>query len=99
MKKIVFLSALTLFAAAPAIAKDEDTAARRFEHQGNIYSYTVTQAGDHRVISGIDERTGKPFKLRVGEHRVRGTVGTQQVSFSLRDVKPLGTPATTLASR
>lgn len=99
MKKIIFLSALTLFAAAPAIAKDDDAAARRFEHGGNVYSYTVTQTGKHRVISGIDERTGTPFKLRVGEHHVRGTVGTQQVSFSLRDVKPLGIPTTTLASR
>ena len=99
MKTAFLISALTLFAAAPAVAQTDDTAARRFEHGGNIYSYTVTQTGDHRVIDGIDERTRKPFRLRVGERRVRGTVGTQEVDFALRDVKPLTTPATILAAR
>lgn len=99
MKTALLLSAITLSAAAPAIAQTDDTAARRFEHAGNIYSYTVTRSGNSRVISGIDERSGKPFRLRVGERRVRGTVGTQQVDFALRDVKPLATPATVLAVR
>lgn len=99
MKTAFLLSALTLFVAAPAVAQTDDSASRRFEHGGNIYSYTVTQVGDSRVISGIDERTGKPFRLRVGDRRVRGTVGTQEVDFALRDVKPLTTPATVLAAR
>lgn len=98
MKKIV-LPALALFALAPAAVRAEEPAAQRFEHGGNIYSYTVTQVGETRLISGVEEKTGKPFRLRVGEHRVRGTVGSQQVSFSLRDVEPLTKPATTLASR
>lgn len=98
MKKFI-LPALALFALVPAAAHAEEIAAQRFEHDGNIYSYTVTQVGDSRVISGVEERTGKPFRLRIGEHRVRGTVGSQQVSFSLREVEPLTKPATTLASR
>ena len=98
MKKFI-LPALALFALVPAAAHAEETTAQRFEHDGNIYSYTVTQVGDSRVISGVEERTGKPFRLRIGEHRVRGTVGSQQVSFSLREVEPLTKPATTLASR
>ena len=99
MKMAFLLSALALFVAAPAVAQTNDGASRRFEHGGNVYSYTVTHVGDSRVISGIDERTGKPFRLRVGERRVRGTVGTQQVDFALRDVKPLTGPATVLAAR
>ncbi|WP_428679070.1 hypothetical protein [Sphingopyxis sp.] len=98
MKKII-LPALALFALAPGAVHAEETAAQRFEHDGNIYSYTVTQVGDTRIISGFEEKTGKPFRLRIGEHRVRGTVGSQQVSFSLREVEPLTKPATTLASR
>jgi len=98
MKKI-FLPTIALLALTPAIAHAEDTAPQRFEHQGSTYSYTVTQVGDVRVISGVEERTGKPFTLRVGQHRVRGTVGSQQVSFPLRDVEPLAKPATTLAAR
>lgn len=94
-----FLPAIALLALAPTIAHAKDPATQRFEHKGSTYSYTVTQVGDVRVISGVEERTGKPFTLRVGTHRVRGTVGSQQVSFPLRDVEPLTKPATTLASR
>jgi hypothetical protein len=97
MKKI-FLPTVALLALVPTIAHAEEPATQRFEHGGSSYSYTVTQVGDVRVISGVEERTGKPFSLRVGTHRVRGTVGSQQVSFALRDVEPL-TKATTLASR
>lgn len=97
--KNFFLPAIALLALAPTIAHAKDPATQRFEHKGSTYSYTVTQVGDVRVISGVEERTGKPFTLRVGTHRVRGTVGSQQVSFPLRDVEPLTKPATTLASR
>lgn len=98
MKKFLLLI-LGLFAATPTIAHAQDSATQRFEHDGSTYSYTVTQVGDVRVISGVEERTGKPFTLRVGTHRVRGTVGSQQVSFPLRDVAPLKMATATLASR
>lgn len=98
MKKFI-LPALGLLALAPTAALAKDEAVKRFEHDGATYSYTVTQVGDTRVINGVEERTGKPFTLRVGQHRVRGTVGSQQVSFTLRDVEPLKIETTTLASR
>ncbi|MBB6427619.1 hypothetical protein [Sphingopyxis sp. JAI128] len=97
--KNYILPALGLLALAPTAALAKDEAVKRFEHEGSTYSYTVTKVGDTRVISGIEERTGKPFTLRVGDRRVRGTVGSQQVSFALRDVEPLETETTTLASR
>ena len=93
--KQILIPALALFALAPAAAHAED---QRFEHKGRVYSYTVTQADGYRVISGVEETTGQPFKLRVSERRVRGTVGSQQVSFPLRDVEPL-TKVTILAAR
>jgi hypothetical protein len=86
-----------LLAIIPATAHAEE--ARRFEHEGRIYSYTITQVGESRIIVGVEEKTGKPFKLRVGTHQVRGTVGSQQVQFSLRDVKPLAASVTVLAAR
>ena len=95
MKKIL-VPALALFALTPAAAHAQE---QRFEHQGRVYADTVTEVDGYRVISGVEEKTGKPFKLRVGEHRVRGTIGSQQVSFALRDVKPLTKAATTLAAR
>lgn len=98
MKKII-LPALGLLALTPSIAIAQDAPTKRFEHEGATYTYTVTQNGDTRVITGVEERTGKPFTLRVGTHRVRGTVGSQQVSFPLREVEPLVKPAATLASR
>ncbi len=96
MKKFI-LPALTLFSLLPAAAHAEEV--RRFEHEGNIYSYTVSTLGDRRVISGVEEKTGKPFRLRVGTHQVRGTVGSQQVRFSLKDVEPLKASVTVLAAR
>ena len=97
--KNYILPALGLLALAPTAALAKDEPVKRFEHEGSTYSYTVTKVGDTRVINGVEERTGKPFTLRVGSHRVRGTVGSQQVEFSLKDVEPLTQPATTLASR
>ena len=97
--KNYILPVLGLLALAPTAALAKDEPVKRFEHEGATYSYTVTKVGDTRVIHGVEERTGKPFTLRVGSHRVRGTVGSQQVEFSLKDVEPLAKPATTLASR
>lgn len=99
MKTIFLPIALGFAALAPAVHAEEAAKMQRFEHEGRIYSYTVEDADGYRVIHGVEERSGKTFKLRVGEHRVRGTVGSQQVSFSLRDVQPLDKPAATLASR
>ena len=96
MKKII-IAAAALFALVPAAVQAEET--RRFEHGGGVYVYTVTETSAGRVINGIEEKSGQPFKLRVGERRVRGTVGSQEVSFALRDVQPLVKPSATLASR
>lgn len=97
MKKII-IAATALLALVPVAVQAEET--RRFEHGGSVYVYTVTETSAGRVISGVEEKSGQPFKLRVGERRVRGTVGSQEVSFAIRDVKPLAAPAaTTLASR
>lgn len=87
MKKII-LSALAVFAVYPAVANAE-APENRFEHEGKTYSYTVKDFGDYRVISGVEEGSRKPFRLRVGESRVRGTIGSQSVNFPLRDVQPL----------
>ena len=97
--KNYILPVLGLLALAPTAALAKDEPVKRFEHEGATYSYTVTKVGDTRVIHGVEERTGKPFTLRVGSHRVRGTVGSQQVSFTLRDVEPLQLETATLASR
>ena len=97
--KNYILPVLGLLALAPTAALAKDEPVKRFEHEGATYSYTVTKVGDTRVIHGVEERTGKPFTLRVGSHRVRGTVGSQQVSFTLRDVEPLQIETATLAAR
>lgn len=96
MKKLI-LPILTLLTVLPAAAHAEEV--RRFEHEGRIYSYTIKTVGERRVIDGVDEATGKRFSLRVGTHKVRGTVGSQQVEFSLKDVEPLKATVTVLAAR
>jgi len=97
--KIVLFPAFAAAVLAPAFVAAAEPAQQRFEHAGHVYAYSVTETDGYRIISGIEEKSGKPFKLRVGTHRVRGTVGTQQVNFSLRDVEPLGKAAVTLAAR
>ncbi len=97
--KTSFLPALALLTLTPVVGHTEEPTTQRFEHKGSTYSYTVTRVGEVRVISGVEEETGKPFVLRVGAHRVRGTVGSQQVSFPLRDVEPRRMATATLASR
>lgn len=87
MNKII-ISALAIFAAYPAVANAE-AAAQRFEHDGRTYQYTVEDRGDYRIITGMEEDSRKPFRLRVGESRVRGTMGSQTVNFPLRDVQPV----------
>ena len=88
MKKII-LSIVALVAfATPAIANAE-AAPKRFEHDGKAYSYTVQNYGDYRVINGMEEKSGKTFRLRVGESRVRGVIGVRPVNFPLRSVQPL----------
>src|SRR3546814_15546543 len=61
--KNYILPALGLLALAPTAALAKDEAVKRFEHEGATYSYTVTRVGDTRVIHGVEERSGKPFKI------------------------------------
>ncbi len=97
--KIFLLPAMALFAIMPTIAHADDAATQRFEHDGSMYVYSVTTVGKVRVISGVEEKSGKPFRLRVGERQVRGNVGSQQVTFSLRDVEPIKKASPSLAAR
>jgi hypothetical protein len=87
MKKI-FIPALALAVLAPSVVVAE-AAPQRFTHEGKSYSYTVEERGDYRLIRGVEENSRKPFVLRVGESRVRGTMGNNNVSFHLNKVKPL----------
>lgn len=97
--KSILIPALALFAATPGIASAADAATQRFEHEGSVYVYTVTKAGNGRVISGVEEKSGKTFRLRVDDRRVRGNVGSRQVTFALRDVEAIEATPAIVASR
>ena len=88
MKIRILLTAASLTMAAPLVASDTAPIARTFEHDGTRYSYTITTRGDARILTGIVEDSGKPFRLEVINGRVRGTVNGKAVAFSMRDVKP-----------
>lgn len=87
MKKIL-IPALTLAALAPSVVLAEN-APQHFTHGDKSYRYTVEEHGEYRVIRGVEENSRKPFVLRVGESHVRGTMGNNNVRFSLNKVKPL----------
>lgn len=84
MKKLNLLLASFAIIAVPATAMASEPVT--FEHDGAQYVYTVDQQGAYKIIEGVDARTGKRFKLRVGPKRVTGTVGTSEVRFRLSEV-------------
>lgn len=84
MKKLNLLLASIAFTGLSAAAMASEPVT--FEHNGARYVYSVDQKGPYRIIEGVEARTGKRFKLRVGEKRVTGTVGTSEVRFRLSDV-------------
>jgi hypothetical protein len=65
-----------------ALAADGDTSAPiTLDHQGRHYVYTVTEVGGARVISGVEERFGERFELRVNGRYVRGHFDGVPVAF------------------
>lgn len=92
------ISAATVPASA-AFAADGDTSAPiTLDHQGRHYVYTVTEAGDTRIISGVEERNNQPFELRVNGRTVRGHFGGVPVAFRTRR-SDAGDAATEVAVR
>ncbi len=71
----------------PAIAHAETSAPVSFTHAGVLYTYTVEQTGEHKVLRGHAGASREPFVLNVGNNWVDGTVDGSTVSFSLKSVK------------
>jgi hypothetical protein len=78
MTKLVLLAAAaTLGAATPALADR----ALAFTYEGHRIVGTVTQAGDTQVIKGRDLTDGRDFELKVRNGYVRGSFGSEYVSY------------------
>ena len=54
MKNILF-PAFAVAVLAPAFAAAAEPAQQRFEHDGHVYAYSVTETNGYRVISGVEE--------------------------------------------
>ncbi|NML05542.1 hypothetical protein [Sphingomonas sp. G-3-2-10] len=85
MIRILFAAAgLTIAFAAPAYAQDGKTS---FVRDGVDYSYTTKKVGQITVIEGRTSPGGE-FRLEVRDGRVRGTMNSQPVSFTVPVRKP-----------
>ena len=87
--KIILFPAFAAAVLAPAFVAAAEPAQQRFEHDGHVYAYSVTETNGYRVISRVEEKSGKPFKLRVGTHRVRGTSDARRALRHLSDPDPM----------
>ena len=76
------LSLVTAFSASAAMAETE-----QFDHEGFHYSYTVTEKGETKVISGVRGPGNVPFHLTVRNGRVKGVSGGVPVSFNIEDAR------------
>jgi hypothetical protein len=85
-KAYTTLAALAL-ALVPSLANAEEAAPVSFTYDGQVYTYTIEQAGGKRVLRGVVGRAGERFVLNVGKHWVDGTVDGRPISFSLKSVK------------
>lgn len=88
MIKFAIATAAIALAALPTYAAAKDLETRSFRFRGELYTFTVEQNGNQRVLRGDRGNGREPFVLTVGERWVNGTVNGQPVSFSLRSVRP-----------
>lgn len=79
-KTLLTAAVLLAVPAAPAFARP---ATKTFTRDGESYSYTTRDLGDHVVISGRNRSTGAPFELDVRGDEVSGVSGGVPVSFTM----------------
>lgn len=83
MRMLILTAAVATLALSGTANAEE---AHSFTHDGANYDYVVTQKGPSQIIAG-KRNDGTKFRLVVRGDRVRGTLGTQQVSFGLNEVQ------------
>lgn len=76
MKTLIAMTTFAVAAAAPALAETSS-----FQHEGDRYTYEVTQKADAQLITGRNLSTGQRFVLRVRNDRVSGVYDGARVSF------------------
>ncbi len=89
MKNVFANIAAATLILVPTIASAGSSAPATFTHDGVVYTYTVEQQSNHRVLRGHSGASRTPFVLTLGKSWVDGTVGDSAVSFSLKSVKPV----------
>lgn len=80
LKTLFAATALLAVAVSPAAAKP---ATGTFTRDGQIYSYSTRDLGDHIEISGRNRSSGGAFRLDVRGDEVRGISNGVPVSFTM----------------
>ncbi|WP_294238951.1 hypothetical protein [uncultured Sphingomonas sp.] len=87
MRKTILILAATIAAAVPTIGAVAAEGEQKFVHEGQTYVYTRTSENGHSVIQGHRYPGGEPFRFVVKGHRVTGTTGATQVSFTTDEAR------------
>ncbi|WP_226016872.1 hypothetical protein [Novosphingobium sp. FKTRR1] len=86
IKTILAATALTVAAAAPAIAAEDGS----FNHKGVAYNYTTEDKAGEKIVRGTAYAGKVPFELHIKKKSVTGTFNNKPVEFRLADVQKLG---------
>jgi hypothetical protein len=87
MIKLHSIIATVVLALVPVFASAETSEPITFSYAGEIYTYTVEQIGEKKVLRGDIGARHEPFVLNVGKSWVSGMVNGNEVSFSRSSVK------------
>jgi hypothetical protein len=80
IKKLLAATALLAVSVSPAFAKP---ATKTFTRDGESYSYSTIDKGDHIEITGRNQSSGGTFHLDVRGDEVSGVSGGVPVSFTI----------------
>ncbi len=87
MRKTILTLAAIAAAAIPTIGAVAAEGEKSFVHEGSTYVYTRTNANGQAVIEGRRYPGNEPFRFVVKGHRVTGTTGNNQVSFTTDEAR------------
>ncbi|HJO63912.1 MAG TPA: hypothetical protein QF469_01105 [Sphingomonas sanguinis] len=82
MRKTILTLAAIAATAIPTIGAIAAEGEQSFVHEGSTYVYTRINDNGRAVIQGHRYPGGEPFRFVVKGHRVTGTTGNTEVSFT-----------------
>lgn len=87
MRKTILTLAAIAATAIPTVGAAAAEGEKTFVHEGSTYVYTRSNENGRAVIEGRRYPGGEPFRFVVKGHRVTGTTGNTDVSFTTDEAR------------